>query len=121
VVSAISIGPDSVKLQFANGEERSIDLVLFADGYNSIGQQLLFPDSALTYRGYMLWRGLLPEQGIEDSIPLGTNIPRLAYCDMTRHMVAYLIPDDHGSIEEGSRICNWAAYIPMSAPRCRLL
>jgi 2-polyprenyl-6-methoxyphenol hydroxylase-like FAD-dependent oxidoreductase len=113
VVSAKPAGAESVILRFDDGDERNFDLVLFADGYNSLGRQLLFPGTELTYRGYLLWRGLLPELEIEDSTPLGKNIPRLAYRDLPGHMVSYFIPDDHGSIEEGKRICNWAAYIPI--------
>lgn len=113
VVSARPAGSESVALLFDDGDERQFDLVLFADGYNSLGRHLLFPRSELTYRGYMLWRGLLPEQEIGDSTLFGKNITRLAYRDLPGHMVAYFIPDDQGSIEVGSRICNWAAYIPI--------
>lgn len=113
VVSARPDGAGSVALRFEDGSEKGFDLVLFADGYNSFGRQLIQPGSELVYRGYMLWRGLLPEKEIEDSKPLGSKLPRLAYPDLPGNMVAYFIPDDHGSTEEGDRICNWAAYIPM--------
>jgi 2-polyprenyl-6-methoxyphenol hydroxylase-like FAD-dependent oxidoreductase len=61
----------------------------------------------------MLWRGLLPESEMEDSQILGTQLPRLSYPDLPGHMVIYFIPDDHGAIKEGSRVFNWAAYIPL--------
>ena len=61
----------------------------------------------------MLWRGLLPEHEIEDSATLGTRIPRLSYTDLTGNMVIYFVPDSNGSILEGQRIFNWAAYIPI--------
>lgn len=112
-VKVISSDTQPVTIVFEDGAREEFDLVLFADGYQSLGRQLLFPDSELIYRGYMLWRGLLPEADIEDSAPLGKQLPRLSYCDLPGHMVSYFIPDDHGSIEKGKRICNWAAYIPM--------
>lgn len=109
VVNALSGDTESVTLRFDDGVKEGFDLALFADGYQSLGRQILFPGTELTYRGYMLWRGLLPEKEIRDSEPLGKRLPRLAYIDLPGHMVTYFIPDDHGSIDVGQRICNWAA------------
>lgn len=53
------------QLGFTNGNVKSADLVIFADGRKSIGRTLLDPTRALTYNGYVMWRGLtdppLPE------------------------------------------------------------
>lgn len=40
------------------GKTEQFDLVLFADGYNSLGRSLLFPEKKLKCRGYILWRVL---------------------------------------------------------------
>ena len=104
---------EQAALIFEDGTTESFDLVLYADGYSSLGRKRLFSENGPQYRGYMLWRGLLPENQIENSSPLGTKLPRLAYNSLPGHMVCYFIPDDHGSVEEGSRICNWAAYVPV--------
>ncbi|UCG24627.1 MAG: NAD(P)-binding protein [Chloroflexota bacterium] len=114
VVGARSDQAESVTLQLEGGDEKQFDLVLFADGYKSLGRRLIFPDSELNYRGYMLWRGLLPESRLPDSAPLGKKLPRLSYPNMPGHVVLYFIPDDHGSTKEGERIANWAAYIPLA-------
>ncbi len=74
---------------------------------------MLFPDCRLNYRGYMLWRGQLPEREMEDSAPLGSNIPRLSYPDLPGNFVIYFVPGQDGSTEAGNRIFNWAAYIPL--------
>ncbi|MFC1996949.1 NAD(P)-binding protein [Chloroflexota bacterium] len=113
VVNAITDNPKTVTLQFDNDEEGVFDLVLFADGYQSLGRRLLFPNIDLTYRGYMLWRGLLPEAEHYDSTPLGSNVPRLSYTGLPGNLVLYFVPNHEGSIEEGERIYNWAAYIPI--------
>lgn len=113
VVNAEPNGSGSVSLRFEKGWKEDFDLVLFADGYQSQGRSLMFPEHELSYRGYMLWRGLLPETEIEDSVPLGSQLLRLTYLDLPGHMEAYFIPDNHGSIAEGNRICNWAAYLPL--------
>ena len=104
----------TVSLQSNDGSIHGFDLVLFADGYNSIGRSQQFPDTELSYRGYVLWRGLLPESSIDDGRPLGTTLPRLSYPDLSGHMVIYFVPGHDGSINEGERLFNWAAYIPVA-------
>ena len=116
VSNAKTNGADTVTLQFTNGSEADFDLVLFADGYQSLGRQLLFPDHNLNYRGYMLWRGLLPEKAMNDSTPLGSNVPRISYAGLPGNLVVYFIPHQNGSMEKGNRIFNWAAYIPIPEP-----
>ncbi len=113
VANAKANGADSVTLQFKDGSEADFDLVLFADGYQSIGRQLLFPDVDLKYRGYILWRGLLSESEIDDSTPLENNVPRVSYSDLPGNFVIYLVPSHDGSVKKGERIFNWAAYIPI--------
>jgi len=113
VVNAEANGAESVTLQFGDASEANFDLVLFADGYQSLGRQLLFPKVDLNYRGYMLWRGLLTEREMDDSAPLGSKVTRLAYTSLPGHLVVYLVPAQDGSIEPGNRIFNWAAYIPL--------
>jgi 2-polyprenyl-6-methoxyphenol hydroxylase-like FAD-dependent oxidoreductase len=102
-------------LQLADGAQEKFDLVLFADGYRSLGRQLLFPQAKLTYRGYMLWRGLLPEAEMPESEPLGTKVPRLSHAEIPGHTVMYFIPSENGSVAEGQRVYNWASYIPLAA------
>lgn len=113
VVNAKTTDAESVTLQFKDGSEADFDLVLFADGYQSLGRRLLFPQVSLNYRGYMLWRGLLAERKMDDSTSLGSKVPRLSYTDLPGHLVVYFVPNHDGAIEEGNRIFNWAAYIPI--------
>ena len=112
MINAVLNKSGSVSLQFAEAPAADFDLVIFADGYQSAGRQLLFPDTKLKYRGYMLWRGLLPEKEMDDSAPLGSNMPRLSYTDLPGNFVVYFVPDQDGSVQEGQRVFNWAAYIP---------
>ena len=51
---------------------------------------------------------------MDDSRPLGTTLPRLSYPDLSGHMVIYFVPGFDGSVKEGERIYNWAAYIPVT-------
>jgi 2-polyprenyl-6-methoxyphenol hydroxylase-like FAD-dependent oxidoreductase len=114
VINANPKDTETVTLKLEDGTAEDFDLVLFADGYQSLGRRLLFPNIELAYRGYVLWRGLLPERAMDDSTLLGTKLPRLSYPNLPGHMVIYFIPDNNGSIGEGERIFNWAAYVPIA-------
>lgn len=111
IVSAEKGLDGKVSLTMEGGEKSDFDLVLFADGYHSLGRSILFPDKQLKYRGYVLWRGLLPEWELGEKSPLKDEVLRLSYPGKPGHNVVYFIPDQNGSIKEGERIFNWAAYI----------
>jgi 2-polyprenyl-6-methoxyphenol hydroxylase-like FAD-dependent oxidoreductase len=89
------------------------DLVIFADGYQSLGRRILFPDINLRYRGYQLWRGLVPETALADPEVLGTTCPRISYPTTPGNFVCYFVPGKDGSTHVGERLVNWAAYIPV--------
>jgi 2-polyprenyl-6-methoxyphenol hydroxylase-like FAD-dependent oxidoreductase len=101
-------------VRFEQGDVVTADLAVFADGYQSLGRRLLFPDVGLRYRGYQLWRGLLPERRLADPEVLGSNCPRISYATMPGNFVCYLVPGQDGSIRPGERLVNWAAYIPVA-------
>jgi len=101
-----------VQLQFDAGQEERFDLVIFADGYQSLGRQVLFESVPIEYRGYVLWRGVVPERELSSSEPLEGRLPRLAYGDLPGHTVLYFVPGTDGSTAPGDRIVNWAAYVP---------
>ena len=101
-------------VSFDSGDSVEVDLVVFADGYQSLGRRLLFPDVGLNYRGYQLWRGLLPEAALTEPDALGSTCPRVSYRTMPGNFVCYLVPGEDGSTNPGERLVNWAAYIPVA-------
>lgn len=111
IINAIVLQNAKVELIAESGFKDQFDLVLFADGYNSLGRKLLFPESHLTYRGYVLWRGLLPEAEVEQASPLKEEILRLSHAGSQGHTVMYYIPNQEGSVKKGERVFNWAAYV----------
>lgn len=113
VIDAERTSDDKVKITTSHDKREKFDLVLFTDGYNSFGRRLIFPDLNLKYRGYVLWRGLLPESEMTEESSLDENLPRLSYAGSPGHMVIYHIPSHNGSIRKGDRIFNWAAYVPV--------
>ena len=111
ITNARILNNGKVELTADHGFKDEYDLVLFADGYNSLGRKLLFPQSNLKYRGYVLWRGLLHEGAMEQGSPLKDEILRLSHTGNQGHTVMYYIPNQEGSLKEGERVFNWAAYI----------
>lgn len=112
LIGANELESGIVELEFQCGDHKSVDLVLFADGYRSIGRKLLFPEIDLTNRGYMVWRGVLPESEIKDFRPLDEH-PRYSYRNIDGSFISFVIPNHEGSMKPGERIINWAAYIPL--------
>jgi 2,6-dihydroxypyridine 3-monooxygenase len=69
---------DHAVVQFAEGHEARADLVIFADGINSIGRRQFSPGSTLDYAGYVAWRGTAPGATISEAaqaqLDAGLNI-----------------------------------------------
>lgn len=106
---------DGVVLACASGWTGEYDLVLFADGYRSMGRSALFPHQHPSYRGYVLWRGTLDESRLTESAPLETALYRLHYKGLPGNAVFYFVPGKDGSTRPGSRWVNWACYVPVEA------
>lgn len=100
-----------VGIDLATGVRQTFDLVVCADGYLSLGRQTLFPQVALPYAGYVLWRGALPEAKLHESTPLESGIHALGYPG--GHGIFYFVPGLNGEIGQGQRIVNWGIYVPV--------
>lgn len=109
VMEAENNDDQTVTLGLGDGSSETFDLVLFADGYRSMGREHVCDKSLLTYRDYVLWRGVLPESELEDSAPLEGMLNRVRYPD--GHGVFYFVPGENGSVEPGKRWVNWAIYV----------
>ena len=113
VTGAIDHRGSPVQLTFDDGAQLEADVVLWADGYQSLGRRLAFPEVDVSYRGYMLWRGVLPERAMDETASLGSTVPRVFYPDLAGHFVAYFVPGADGSTRPGARLVNWAAFLPL--------
>lgn len=113
VTAVVGVDTPTPGLVLDDGSRHDFDLVLFADGYTSVGRSQLFPESTLDYRGYVLWRGLLAEDRVADSGPLEDRLYRFSFPDLRGNGVFYLVPGEHGSVAPGERYVNWAHYIPI--------
>ena len=115
VVDAVEAPSGRVDLRFNDGSATAADLVVWSDGYQSLGRRLMFPGVELSYRGYMLWRGLLHERQLETVGPLESTLARLFHPTIRGSTVMYLVPGHDGSNRPGGRLVNWASYIPLPA------
>jgi len=114
VASVRADASEKATLALSDGTEREFDLVIFGDGYRSLARASLFPDVDLTYRGYVLWRGVREERGIADSEPLEGVLYRVGYKEgLAGHAVFYLVPGATGSVAPRERWVNFACYVPV--------
>lgn len=93
-------------LAFASGRVAQADLVVFADGINSVGRRLLSPRVAPSYAGYVAWRGTALESRVDPAV-FAELAQAVTYCILRDgHAIAYPIPEPPGS----ERILNWLWY-----------
>ncbi len=100
-----------VVVRFLNGQEVASDLLVFADGTNSTGRHLLFPQVTAHYAGYVAWRGVVPEHCLS---PESTRVfaDTFAFYQMpSSHILGYLIPGQNGELTPGTRRLNWVWYV----------
>jgi 2-polyprenyl-6-methoxyphenol hydroxylase-like FAD-dependent oxidoreductase len=99
-----------VELQIAGSSPRRADLLVCADGARSSCRQLLAPDVAPRYAGYVAWRGVVPESSIDGSL-LTYFIDHFTFFQMpSSHILCYLIPGAAGELTPGERRLNWVWY-----------
>ncbi|MFK7847669.1 MAG: FAD-dependent monooxygenase [Rhodothermales bacterium] len=99
------------KLTLKDGKSFTFDLIVCADGYRSVGRASLFPEAALNYRGYVLWRGVLDEAQLNDTTPLESKMQRIGY--NRAHGVFYFVPGEPLASSSNNRLVNWALYMPV--------
>ncbi|MFC0513003.1 FAD-dependent monooxygenase [Mucilaginibacter angelicae] len=96
---------------FSDGKEVAADLLIGADGYSSVVREHISPGIAPLYSGYVAYRGLIPESDLnEEEIEFFSNKFTL-YPYTNSHLLAYLVPGNHGELEKGGRQLNWVWYL----------
>lgn len=100
-----------VGVELADGTIHEFDLVVCADGYASLGRRTLFPDVNVKYAGYVLWRGFILENELEESHPMESGVRCLGYPG--GHGIFYFVPGPNGSVTPGKRLVNWGMYVPV--------
>jgi 2-polyprenyl-6-methoxyphenol hydroxylase-like FAD-dependent oxidoreductase len=111
VHDARMVSTETAVLHFDDGSAHECDLAIFADGFQSLGRRLLFPETEVHYRGYVGWRGLLDERHLSERAPLEGALTKVVYRDIPGHLVVYFVPGPTGSVAEGERTVNWVAFV----------
>jgi 2-polyprenyl-6-methoxyphenol hydroxylase-like FAD-dependent oxidoreductase len=117
----LEAGRGGVEIELSTGRHLACDLLLCADGIGSRGRELLFPDLALPYAGYVIVRGVLDEAALDATAaralrPLYDEGTMLYYLAPQAHAVAYLVPGTGDApTEPGRRQVNWGWYVNVAA------
>lgn len=114
---------DEVVVTFSDGERTTADLLVAADGINSLARLILNPTVSPAYAGYVAWRGTIPETDLTPGAAEVTD-NAMVYCLMpSGHSLTYAIPGQAGSLRPGERLMNlvWYYNCPPGAPLDDLL
>ncbi len=92
-------------LSLTNGQTRTADLVVCADGIRSTGRRIMLPDIRPRYAGYVAWRGTVDSAEISSG-SASVLLDAFTYRILPRgHLLTYPIPGPNGSV-----FLNWLWY-----------
>ena len=95
-------------VHLVGGARASFDLVVGADGYQSVVRDGLFPLAEKHYAGYVAWRGTVSEDRLPDISPLVGVLQTVG--TPLGNALFLMMPGQGGTTEEGSRGVTWLWY-----------
>jgi 2,6-dihydroxypyridine 3-monooxygenase len=109
-VTGFESAKGAVNLLLANCPNEQVDLLVCADGIASRARQVLLPDVAPCYAGYVAWRGTVAETDLGAST-LAAFADALVYQIIPAgHILIYPIPNADGATDVGRRLLNFVWY-----------
>ncbi len=102
---------EQVTANFADGTCNTGDLLVGADGPNSTVRQLLLPSYEPCYAGYVAYRGLVNETGLDRETATLMTERFVFYQFPNSHILQYVIPGEDESLVPGERRFNWVWYV----------
>ena len=106
-VLAIEPGEGGAVVTTTAGEQR-FDVVVGADGYQSLVRRYVSPGSEIVPSGYAIWRGSYPERLLPAATIRQLSREAAFFHFRQGHGGAYLIPDPAGA---GDRLVNCSLYL----------
>ena len=101
---------DEVHVERADGDGGDYDLLIAADGIQSLARRSLAPEVVPSYAGYVGWRGTVVEGELAERT-YAIIADAISYCILPdSHILIYPIPGADGSTSPGSRLINWVWY-----------
>jgi 2-polyprenyl-6-methoxyphenol hydroxylase-like FAD-dependent oxidoreductase len=97
-------------LRTSDGRTESFDLIVCADGYQSLGRAIVAPGSPLSYRRMVAWRGILPEP----AVPVIDLTATIRAMFQGGYGVVYPIPGADGATEPGRRLLTWVFFLQVA-------
>jgi 2-polyprenyl-6-methoxyphenol hydroxylase-like FAD-dependent oxidoreductase len=96
----------TVTAQFDDETHEVGNLLIGADGGNSVVRQQLWPNMRPTYAGYLAWRGLVPEAAMPPAARAMLHGDFGFANNKGSHILGYLVPGEL----PGHRLYNWVWY-----------
>jgi 2-polyprenyl-6-methoxyphenol hydroxylase-like FAD-dependent oxidoreductase len=93
------------------------DLLIAADGANSLFRLRFVPEASPRFAGYVAWRGTLDEAEAPPKL-VSFFDNAFTFCEGRTggHILAYFIPGNGAAIDHGSRRINWVWYVGAGEP-----
>ena len=99
-----------VAVTFTNGKTETSDLVVFADGVNSLARATLLPGATPRYAGYVAWRGMVHETELSTDTRTLLDDAITYFVYPNSHILVYPIPGLEGETAPGQRLFNFVWY-----------
>ena len=114
-VTSVETTEQHAVIRFDDGHSAQFDLVIGADGLNSVARSTVAPEHHTnSYAGYVTWRGLVDEGSLPSDAADALFDRFVFFNGPNAHMLGYLVPGPAGEVQRGSRRYNWVWYRPMT-------
>lgn len=91
-----------------NRQWQEFDLVIFADGYDSIGRNFLFSDICPRFVDYIAWRGTVSHLDRDITKHFDNKLSYYGY--EHGHLLIYPIPSSKATKQKDDLVINWLIY-----------
>ncbi len=106
----------TVTARLSDGSSHTADLLIGADGGNSLVRTLIWPGVEPRYAGYFAWRGLIAENEMP---PVSREMLHGDFGfanNVGSHILGYLVPGIGNDMRPGHRLYNWVWYRVAAQP-----